>query len=33
VEEAGGDSTDLVFQHQSMDAPLTGAEAKLLAQD
>jgi hypothetical protein len=32
VDEAAGDRTELVFQHQTMDAPLTGAEAALLAQ-
>jgi hypothetical protein len=33
IEEAAGDRTELVFQHQSQDAPLTGAEAALLAQE
>jgi len=33
VEEAGGDRMELLFQHQTMDAPLTGAEAALLAQE
>jgi len=33
MEEAAGDSTELVFQHQSMTAPLTAAESALLTQD
>lgn len=33
LEEPGGDRTELVFQHQRVDAPLTGAEQKLLAQE
>jgi hypothetical protein len=31
IEEAAGDRTELVFQHQTADAPLTAAEAALLA--
>ena len=31
IEEAAGDRTELAFQHQTGDAPLTGAEAALLA--
>jgi len=31
IEEATGDRTELAFQHQTADAPLTGAEAALLA--
>jgi hypothetical protein len=31
IEEAAGDHTELVFQHQTADAPLTAAEAALLA--
>jgi hypothetical protein len=31
IEEAAGDRTELAFQHQTADAPLTGAEAALLA--
>ena len=33
IDEVAGDRTDLVFLHQTMDAPLTAAEARLLAQD
>lgn len=33
IDELGGDRTDLAFQHQTADAPLTAAEARLLAQD
>ena len=33
VDEPAGDRTDLVFQHQTLDAPLTADEARLLAQD
>ena len=33
VDEPAGDRTDLVFQHQTLDAPLTPEEARLLAQD
>ena len=33
VDEAAGDSTELVFQHQTLDAPLTAAETSLLALD
>ena len=31
VEEAGGDSTDLVFRNHRVEAPLTPAEAQLFA--
>jgi hypothetical protein len=31
IDEAAGDHTELVFQHQTTDAPVTGAEAALLA--
>jgi hypothetical protein len=31
IDEAGGDRQDLAFEHQRTDAPLTPAEAKLLA--
>ncbi|MDR3670403.1 MAG: outer membrane lipoprotein carrier protein LolA [Holophaga sp.] len=33
VEEAAGDRMELVFQHQTLDVPLTGAETALLAQE
>jgi len=33
LDEPGGDRTDLAFQHQTVDAPLTPAEARLLDQD
>ncbi len=33
IEEPAGDRTELVFQHQTMAAPLTGAEAALLTQE
>jgi len=33
VEEPSGDRMELAFQHQRMDAPLTAAEAALLAQE
>jgi hypothetical protein len=33
IEEAGGDRMDLAFEHPRLDAPLTEAETRLLAQD
>jgi len=33
MDEAGGDRTELAFQHQRVDLPLTEAEARLLAQE
>ena len=33
IDEASGDRQELAFEHQRTDAPLTPAEAKLLAQD
>jgi len=33
IDEAGGDRQELVFEHQRTDAPLTPAEARLLAQE
>ena len=33
IDEAGGDQQELVFEHQRTEAPLTPAEARLLAQD
>ena len=33
ILEAAGDRMDLMFEHQRVDAPLTEAEARLLAQD